>query len=96
MAKYAEHRPLYRLCGNQHKRYGATGGHGDVLDIIRHRLCAPTLRAALDEARVFLALPAAGDGAPLLVGEGIETVLSLFTAVPQISAAAALSAESLR
>ena len=37
----------------------ATGEHGDLLDIIRHRLRARTLRAALDEARAFLALPAA-------------------------------------
>ena len=37
----------------------ATGEHGDLLDIIRHRSRAPTLRAALDEARAFLALPAA-------------------------------------
>ena len=37
----------------------ATGEHGDLLDIIRHRLRAPTLRAALDEAHAFLALPAA-------------------------------------
>ncbi len=37
----------------------ATGEHGDLLDIIRHRSRAPTLRAALDEARRFLALPAA-------------------------------------
>ena len=37
----------------------ATGQHGDLLDIIRHRVCAPTLRAALDEARAFLARPAA-------------------------------------
>ena len=36
----------------------ATGEHGDLLDIIRHRLGAPSLRAALDEARAFLALPA--------------------------------------
>ena len=45
----------------------ATGEHGDLLDLIRHRTRAPTLRAALDEARSFLALPAApaaggGDG----------------------------------
>lgn len=33
--------------------------------------------------------------APLLVGEGIETILSIITAVPAISAAAALSAGSL-
>ena len=37
----------------------ATGEHGDLLDIIRHRARAPTLRAAPDEARAFLALPAA-------------------------------------
>ena len=37
----------------------AEGTHGDLLDIIRHRSRAPTLRAALDEARAFLALPAA-------------------------------------
>ena len=35
------------------------------------------------------------DGAALLVGEGIETVLSLVTAMPGIGAAAALSAGSL-
>ena len=40
----------------------ATGQHGDLLDIIRHRICAPTLRAALDEARAFLARPAAPAG----------------------------------
>ena len=42
----------------------AEGSHGDLLDLIRHRTNAPTLRAALDEARAFLALPAspaAGD-----------------------------------
>ena len=37
----------------------ATAQHGDLLDLIRHRAGAPTLRAALDEARAFLALPAA-------------------------------------
>ena len=36
----------------------ATGEHGDLLDLIRHRSHAPTLRAALAEARAFLALPA--------------------------------------
>ena len=36
----------------------AEGSHGDLLDLIRHRTNAPTLRAALDEARAFLALPA--------------------------------------
>ena len=37
----------------------ADGSHGDLLDLIRHRSRAPTLRAALDEASAFLALPAA-------------------------------------
>ena len=37
----------------------ATGEHGDLLDLVRHRSRSPTLRAALDEARAFLALPAA-------------------------------------
>ncbi len=37
----------------------AEGTHGDLLDIVRHRTGAPTLRAALAEARAFLALPAA-------------------------------------
>ncbi len=36
----------------------ATGEHGDLLDLVRHRSGAPTLRAALEEARAFLALPA--------------------------------------
>ena len=36
----------------------ATGEHGDLLDLIRRQSAAPTLRAAMDEARVFLALPA--------------------------------------
>ena len=36
----------------------ATGEHGDLLDIVRRRSGAPTLRAALAEARAFLALPA--------------------------------------
>ncbi len=35
----------------------AEGSHGDLLDLIRHRSRAPSLRAALDEARSFLALP---------------------------------------
>ena len=42
---------------------------------------------------VRFGLPA--DDAALVVGEGIETVLSLVTAVPEITAAAALSAGSL-
>ena len=42
----------------------ATGEHGDLLDLIRHRTRAPLLRAALDEARAFLALEPAPDTGP--------------------------------
>ena len=42
----------------------ADGSHGDLLDLIRHRINAPTLRAALDEARRFLALPVSPASAP--------------------------------
>ena len=42
----------------------ATGQHGDLLDLIRYRSGAPTLRAALDEARAFLALTPAPDRVP--------------------------------
>ena len=42
----------------------ATGQHGDLLDLIRYRSGAPTLRAALDEARAFLALEPAPDRDP--------------------------------
>ncbi len=42
----------------------AEGSHGDLLDLIRHRSRAPSLRAALDEARSFLALPPVPDNGP--------------------------------
>ena len=42
----------------------ADGSHGDLLDLIRYRSGAPTLRAALDEARAFLALELAPDPVP--------------------------------
>jgi len=42
----------------------ATGQHGDLLDLIRYRSGAPTLRAALDEARAFLALEPVPDRVP--------------------------------
>ena len=42
----------------------AAGIHGDLLDLIRHRTRAPSLRAALDEARAFLALPVSPATAP--------------------------------
>ena len=37
---------------------GATGDHGDLLDLIKHRTRSETLRETLAEARSFLALPA--------------------------------------
>ena len=46
----------------------ATGEHGDLLDLIRHRIAAPTLRAALDEARRFLALPPLAPPAGTMTG----------------------------
>ena len=48
----------------------ATGQHGDLLDLIRYRINAPTLRAALDEARRFLALEPAPDRVPGASGLG--------------------------
>ena len=44
---------------------------------------------------VRFSAPSPPDNAPLLVGEGIETALSLLTAIPGIHAAATLSAGSL-
>ena len=35
----------------------ATGEHGDLLDLVGHRIGAGSLGPALDEARAFLALP---------------------------------------
>ena len=55
-----------------------------------------TPRKALGRIHGFaVRFGAPADGAMLLVGEGIETVLSLVTAAPEIDAAAALSAGSL-
>ena len=48
----------------------ATGQHGDLLDIVRRRSGAPTLRAALAEARSFLASPAAPVSGPAAGGMG--------------------------
>ncbi len=57
----ARGRSLFVRLSGAGKRGGwtdaATGQYGDLLDLIRHRTNAPTLRAALDEARAFLALP---------------------------------------
>ncbi len=40
----------------------ATGEHGDLLDLIRTAIGAAALKPALDEARAFLAMPAASAG----------------------------------
>ena len=48
----------------------ATGEHGDLLDLLRAQCGAGALRPALDEARVFLALPAP---APV-PGDGEESI----------------------
>ncbi len=82
-----------------------TGDHGPVRGVQRTWLDPrrpakaniPSPRKALGRVYGFavrFGLPA-DRVAPLLVGEGIETVLSLVTAVPEITAAAALSAGSL-
>ena len=83
-----------------------TGNDGAVLGVQRTWLDprrpakagVATARKALGRifghAVRFGAVPADGL-ASLVVGEGIETVLSLITAVPEIGAAAALSAGSL-
>ena len=49
-----------RLHGPRAGKYtdGATGDHGDLLDLIQHRTRSETLRDTLAEARSFLALPA--------------------------------------
>ena len=64
----ARGRSLFVRLSGSGKRGGwtdaATGQHGDLLDLIRHRINAPTLRAALDEARRFLALEPAPDRVP--------------------------------
>ena len=56
----------------------ATGQHGDLLDLIRYRTGAPTLRAALDEARSFLALPASPPAAPDAPYDATETARRLW------------------
>ncbi len=59
----------------------ATGQHGDLLDLIRYRSGAPTLRAALDEARAFLALEPAPDrdpGAPDAPYDGAQAARRLW------------------
>ena len=76
----------------------ATGEHGDLLDIIRHRTGAPTLRAALDEARAFLALPAApaaGEGDAYDAGEAARRLWQRCRAIDGTHAEAYLIARGL-
>ena len=54
----------------------ATGQHGDLLDIVRRRSSAPTLRAALAEARSFLA----SSSAPVSISTAESTVDSTYDA----------------
>ena len=81
----------------EHPGYGAiTGVHRTWLDPSRPAK-APVARPRKALGRVHGLAVRFGDPAPttLLVGEGIETVLSLVTAMPDTVAAAALSAGSL-
>ena len=76
----------------------ATGEHGDLLDIIRHRANAPTLRAALDEARAFLALPAApaaGEADAYDAGEAAHRLWQRCRAIDGTHAEAYLHARGL-
>ena len=76
----------------------ATGEHGDLLDIIRHRTSASTLRAALDEARAFLALPAAsaaGEGDAYDAGEAARRLWQRCRAIDGTHAEAYLHVRGL-
>ena len=76
----------------------AVGIHGDLLDLIRHRTGAPTLRAALDHARAFLALPAspaAGDAGYYDATEAARRLWRLCRAVDGTHAEAYLRARGL-
>ena len=78
----------------------ATGEHGDLLDVIRHRVNAPTLRAALDEARAFLALPAApaageGSGDPYDATEAARRLWARCRAIDGTHAESYLHARGL-
>ncbi len=76
----------------------AVGSHGDLLDLIRHRTNAPTLRAALAEARAFLALPASparGDAGDYDATEAARRLWRLCRAVDGTHAEAYLRARGL-
>ncbi len=66
---------------------GATGEHGDLLDLVRHHLGGTSLRSALAEARGFLALPAAGpaaSAAPVTTADRVAAAPRLWTACRSI------------
>ena len=76
----------------------AVGTSGDLLDLIRHRTNAPTLRAALDHARAFLALPAspaAGDTGAWDATEAAQRLWRLCRPVDGTHAEAYLQARGL-
>ena len=76
----------------------AEGSHGDLLDLIRHRTGAPTLRAALDHARAFLALPASpttGDAGDYDASEAARRLWRLCRPVDGTHAEAYLRARGL-
>ena len=76
----------------------AVGSHGDLLDVIRHRINAPTLRAALIEARAFLALPAspaAGDAGDYDAAEAARRLWRRCRAIGGTHAEAYLRARGL-
>ena len=75
----------------------ATGEHGDLLDLIRLASGLTSLKDAIEEARRFLSLPP-----PITRSiprpprcEGIETMLSLSTVIPNLPVVAASSAAHL-
>ena len=76
----------------------ATGQHGDLLDLIRHRSGSPTLRATLNEARAFLALPASpgsGEGDSYDASEAARRLWRRCRAIGGTHAEAYLNARGL-
>ena len=58
----------------------ATGEHGDLLDLIRLGIGTASLKPALDEARAFLAMPAAPAGGEAAAYDRIEAARRLWRA----------------
>ena len=74
----------------------ATGQYGDLIDLIRRCTGAPTLRAALIEARAFLALPASKDaGEPYDATEAARRLWRRCRAIDGTHAEAYLRARGL-